>query len=118
VRTQFGAPIGSFQAIQQIAAEDLVSVEGTRSALYYSAWAVDALPGPDALRAARVAKSFASRARVSVCEDVVQIFGGMGMTWESPVHVWLRRAHVDRRLLGDEYYQHEALAAHDFPAGI
>lgn len=117
-RTQFGVPIGSFQAVQQIAAEDLVSVEATRSALYYSAWAVDALPATEALRAARVAKSYASRAGIAVCEDVVQIFGGMGMTWESPVHVWLRRAHVDRLLFGDEHHQHDVVAALDLSAEI
>jgi alkylation response protein AidB-like acyl-CoA dehydrogenase len=112
-RTQFGAPIGSFQAVQQIAAEDLVSVEATRSALYYAAWAVDALPAAQALRAARIAKAFASRAGVAVCEDVVQLHGGIGMTWESPVHVWLRRAHTDRRLFGDEHHHQGVLAATD-----
>jgi alkylation response protein AidB-like acyl-CoA dehydrogenase len=109
-RTQFGKPIGSFQAVQQIAAEDLVSVEATRSALYYSAWAVDALPAAEALRAARTAKAFASRAGVAVCEDVVQLFGGIGMTWESPAHVWLRRAHLDRRSFGDEHVHQAVLA--------
>ncbi|WP_029433054.1 acyl-CoA dehydrogenase family protein [Blastococcus sp. URHD0036] len=109
-RTQFGKPIGSFQAVQQIAAEDLVSVEATRSALYFSAWAVDALPATEALRAARTAKAFASRAGVAVCQDVVQLFGGIGMTWESPVHVWLRRAQTDRTSFGDEH-AHQAVLA-------
>ncbi len=116
-RTQFGKPIGSFQAVQQIAAEDLVSVEATRSALYSSAWAVDALPAAEALRAARVAKAFASRAGVAVCEDVVQLFGGIGMTWESPVHVWLRRAHTDRLSFGDEHHHQAVLADLDLSAG-
>ena len=40
----------------------------------------------------------------------MQIFGGMGMTWESRAHVWLRRAQVDRRLFGDENAQYQQLA--------
>ncbi|RBY84351.1 acyl-CoA dehydrogenase [Blastococcus sp. TF02A-26] len=116
-RTQFGRPIGSFQAVQQIAAEDLVSVEATRSALYFSAWAVDALPPAEALRAARTAKAFASRSGVAVCQDAVQLFGGIGMTWESPAHVWLRRAQTDRTSFGDEHAHQAVLADLDLAPG-
>jgi alkylation response protein AidB-like acyl-CoA dehydrogenase len=109
-RTQFGALIGSFQAIQHLAAECLVSVEATRSAVWYAAWAADELPAAEALIAARTAKAFASVHGVEVAEAAVQIFGGMGMTWESRAHVWLRRAQVDRRLFGDEDAQYRHLA--------
>jgi len=109
-RTQFGAPIGSFQAIQHLAAECLVSIEATRSAVWYAAWAVDELPAEQALIVARATKAFASVAGVEVTEAAVQILGGMGMTWESRAHVWLRRAQVNRRLFGDENVQYEQLA--------
>jgi alkylation response protein AidB-like acyl-CoA dehydrogenase len=109
-RTQFGAPIGSFQAIQHLAAECLVSIEATRSAVWYAAWAADELSAAEALIAARTAKAFASVCGVEVAEAAVQIFGGMGMTWESRAHVWLRRAQVDRRLFGDENVQYQHLA--------
>lgn len=104
-RTQFGVPIGSFQAVQQLAAESLVSVEASRSALYHSAWAVDALPAGDAVVAARTAKAFVAPAAVEVCETAIQILGGIGMTWESRAHVRLRRAHASRALFGDEHHQ-------------
>jgi alkylation response protein AidB-like acyl-CoA dehydrogenase len=109
-RTQFGAPVGSFQAIQHLAAECLVSIEATRSAVWYAAWAADELSATEALIAARTAKAFASVCGVEVAEAAVQIFGGMGMTWESRAHVWLRRAQVDRRLFGDEDAQYQCLA--------
>jgi alkylation response protein AidB-like acyl-CoA dehydrogenase len=109
-REQFGAPIGSFQAVQDIAAEGAVLLEATRSAAWYAAWAVDALDPPAALRAGRIAKAFASRAAVELCEGALQIFGGIGFTWEFPAHVWLRRAHASRRVFGDEG-QHEAVLA-------
>jgi alkylation response protein AidB-like acyl-CoA dehydrogenase len=113
-RRQFGAPIGSFEAIQDLAAEGLVLVEATRSATWYATWSVDALPPPEALRAARMAKGFASRAAVEVCEGAVQIFGGIGFTWEFPAHAWLRRAHASRRVFGDEHHQEALLAAQTF----
>ncbi|GGO82767.1 acyl-CoA dehydrogenase family protein [Nonomuraea cavernae] len=113
-REQFGAPIGSFQAVQQLLADGHVLVEATRSASYHAAWAVDALPGAEALRAARVAKAFASRSAVEVCESAVQVFGGIGMTWEAPAHIWLRRAHTGRTVFGDEHH-HQGVIADDDP---
>jgi alkylation response protein AidB-like acyl-CoA dehydrogenase len=113
-RVQFGAPIGSFQAIQQLAADGLVLVEASRSATWYATWSVDALAPSEALRAARIAKAFASRAAVEVCEGAVQIFGGIGFTWEFPAHVWLRRAHASRRAFGDEHHHEALLAAEAF----
>ena len=109
-RRQFGAPIASFQAIQHLAAECLVSVEATRSALWYTAWAADALPPSEALLAARAAKAFASVNAVQVAETAIQIHGGMGMTWEARPHVWLRRARSGRRLFGDENFQYRLIA--------
>lgn len=111
LREQFGVPIGSFQAIQHLAAECLVSVEATRSAVWYSAWAVDELSPTESLHAARTTKAFASTSVIEVVEAAIQIFGGIGMTWESPAHVWQRRAHLDRRLFGDEETQYAHLAA-------
>jgi alkylation response protein AidB-like acyl-CoA dehydrogenase len=115
-RTQFGAPIGSFQAIQHLAAECLVSVEATRSAVWYAAWAADELPAAEAVVAARAAKAFASASAVAVAEAAIQIHGGMGMTWEARPHVWLRRARTGRTLFGDEHTQYELIARHQFAA--
>lgn len=115
IRHQFGAPIGTFQAVQHIAAECLVSVEATRSAVWYAAWSVDELEAKDALHAARTTKAFASTAVIEVVEAAIQIFGGIGMTWESPAHVWQRRAHLDRRLFGDENVQYALLADAETP---
>jgi alkylation response protein AidB-like acyl-CoA dehydrogenase len=116
-RRQFGAPIGSFEAIQDLAAEQLVLVEATRSAMWYATWSADALEPAAALRAARIAKAFAARAAVEVCESAVQIFGGIGFTWEYPAHVWLRRAHASWRAFGDEHYQEATLSAQTFEVG-
>jgi alkylation response protein AidB-like acyl-CoA dehydrogenase len=110
-REQFGQPIGSFQAIQQLCAEQLVLIESTRSAMWYAAWAVDELDVDEALLAARVAKAYAAGAAQGVCEAAIQVWGGLGFTWEYPAHVYLRRVLLSSALFGDEVAQLAAIAA-------
>jgi alkylation response protein AidB-like acyl-CoA dehydrogenase len=111
-RVQFGRRIGSFQSIQHLCAEQLVSVEAARSATYHAAWAVDGLPPAEAILAARIAKAYVSREAPLVTEAVLQVHGGIGHTWESLAHVYLRRALLDRAMLGDQSVHLSAIAAH------
>jgi len=99
-RRQYGAPIGSFQAVQHLLADAFVAVEGSASAALHAAWAVDALPAGDALAAGAVAKAYSARAARSVCETAIQVHGGIGNTWECLAHVHLRRALVSTDVLG------------------
>lgn len=109
-REQFGVKVATFQALQHMAAEALVSVEAARGAALYAAWAVDALPARAALDAARLAKAYAAVHARDVCETAIQMHGGIGMTWEAMPHVYLRRALLGRLVLGDEHHQHAHLA--------
>ena len=104
-RVQFKRPIGSFQAIAHLAADQHVSTEASRSATYYAAWAVDGLAPAEALAAARIAKAYVSPLAREVTEAVLQIHGGIGHTWEHSGHYFLRRALLSRRTLGDESVQ-------------
>jgi alkylation response protein AidB-like acyl-CoA dehydrogenase len=104
-RHQFGVAVGSFQAVQHLAADAFVQVEASRSCVWYAAWAVDALDPDEALLAARQAKAFVSEAAREVTETAIQLLGGIGMTWEELAHVRLRRALFDRALFGDETVQ-------------
>lgn len=99
-RRQYGAPIGSFQAVQHLLADAHVATEGSRSVTLHAAWAVDALPADQAVTAAAVAKAYCARAARSVCETAIQVHGGIGNTWECLAHVHLRRAVVSTDLLG------------------
>ena len=63
-RRQYGAPIGSFQAVQHLLADAFAAKEGSRSIALHAAWAVDALESDDALAAASAAKAYCSRALV------------------------------------------------------
>jgi alkylation response protein AidB-like acyl-CoA dehydrogenase len=100
-RTQYGAAIGSFQAVQHMLADAFVVMEGARSITLHAAWAVDALPAPDALAAAAAAKAYSARAARTVCETVIQVHGGIGNTWECLAHVFLRRALLSGDICGD-----------------
>jgi alkylation response protein AidB-like acyl-CoA dehydrogenase len=99
-REQYGAPIGSFQAVQHLLADALVAAEGSRSISLHAAWAVDALAPLDALAAAAAAKAYCSRAARAVCETAIQVHGGIGNTWECMAHVFVRRALLSTDTLG------------------
>jgi Acyl-CoA dehydrogenase, C-terminal domain len=92
VRSQYGQPIGSYQAVAHPLAEGLALIEGSVSVLRHAAWAVDELTPAAAIRAARIAKVYCTRAARDICETAVQVHGGIGNTWECLVHVYLRRA--------------------------
>ena len=104
-RVQYGVKIGSFQAIQHMCADALVQIEAAASTTRYAAWGVDALDPAEALLAARTAKAAASEVGRDVTETVMQVFGGIGQTWEHVAHLHTRRALVDRELLGNEAHQ-------------
>jgi alkylation response protein AidB-like acyl-CoA dehydrogenase len=101
-RRQYGAAIGSFQAIQHLLADAFVHTEGARSVTLHAAWAVDALSPSDALAAAALAKAYCARAAPDVCETAIQVHGGIGNTWECLAHVYLRRSLLSSDLLGGE----------------
>ncbi|MGV0718700.1 acyl-CoA dehydrogenase family protein [Mycolicibacterium sp. XJ662] len=94
VREQYGATIGSYQAVGHLLAEALALIEGSISVLRHAAWAVDELPAAEAVEAARVAKIYCARAALTVCETSIQVHGGIGNTWECLAHVYLRRVLV------------------------
>ena len=100
-RHQYGAAIGSFQAVQHLLADAHVLTEGSRSVTLHASWAVDELPTAEALDAAAVAKAYCTRAARQVCETVIQVHGGTGNTWECLAHVYLRRSLLSGDLLGD-----------------
>jgi alkylation response protein AidB-like acyl-CoA dehydrogenase len=109
-REQFGVPIATFQAIQHICADQLVSIEAARSLTEYAAWSLDECPIEEALIAAQSAKAYSSRAGRTVCEAAVQVHGGVGFTWDSMAHVYLKRALTDGLLFGNTSAQIDAIA--------
>jgi alkylation response protein AidB-like acyl-CoA dehydrogenase len=108
-RVQFDRPIGSFQAIKHRCADMLVDVEGMRSAVYWAAWCL-AADDPDRSVAASVAKSWCVDASRRVMASCLQVHGGIGFTWESDVHLYLKRAQLDQLEFGDATFHRDRLA--------
>jgi alkylation response protein AidB-like acyl-CoA dehydrogenase len=104
-REAFGAPIASFQAIQHMCADAFTACEGAVGAVGYAAWGVDEMGADDALLAASVAKAWICSTARPVMEAVMQVYGGIGQTWEHAAHVHARRALLDAALFGDEDIQ-------------
>jgi alkylation response protein AidB-like acyl-CoA dehydrogenase len=102
-RTQFGAPIGSFQAIKHRCAEVLLDTELADATVQQ---AVDT----GALADAELAFIVATRAAVSAAESCIHVHGGIGFTWEHSAHWYLRRARVNATLLGSPGLHRSAIA--------
>ncbi|MFE9998226.1 acyl-CoA dehydrogenase family protein [Streptomyces avermitilis] len=108
-REQFGQPVGAFQAVKHLCAEMLVRVETARVAVYAAAVTADPLD----IAAARL---LADEAAVRGARDCLQVHGGMGFTWESDVHLYLKRAWV-RTQRGESVTESEEELARELLSG-
>lgn len=108
-REQFGAPIGSFQAVKHHCADMAVAVEAGRATLWAAALALDTAPDAARSRAASAAAAFAKSAAARVAGLALQVHGGVGFTWEHDLHLFLRRIKVDEAFNGTVAEHHAAL---------
>jgi alkylation response protein AidB-like acyl-CoA dehydrogenase len=90
VRTQFGQAIGSFQAIQNLCVDMYETVELARSGVIHALWAADNADADERHFSALRAKAFAGRL-ATVGDTAIQVFGGIGYTWEHDAHLYLKR---------------------------
>ncbi|RDH78542.1 acyl-CoA dehydrogenase [Mycolicibacterium moriokaense] len=90
VRRQFDQPIGSFQAVQHLCVDMYEAVELARSGVIHALWAADAAEPAERHHAALCAKAFAGRL-TAVGDTAIQVFGGIGFTWEHDAHLYLKR---------------------------
>jgi alkylation response protein AidB-like acyl-CoA dehydrogenase len=99
VRQQFGRPIGSFQAVKHRCADMHVRLAVARELVDLAIEAV-AEGSANAGEAVSRAASYAGEMAVTVAGDALQLHGGIGYTWESGIHTYLKRAVLDRALFG------------------
>ena len=106
VRRQFDQPIGSFQAVQHLCVDMYETVELARSGVLHALWAADAAAPAERHLAAVRAKAFAGQL-VTVADTAIQVFGGIGYTWEHDAHLYLKRLLGWSAFLGgsDRYLQ-------------
>ena len=98
-RRAFGRPIASFQALKHRMADILLFLESAKATTDALADAIDD-GSPEAPRLASVAKSYVGDHSLSIIQECVQFHGGIGVTWEHDLHLYLRRATVNRALYG------------------
>ncbi|WP_217250373.1 acyl-CoA dehydrogenase family protein [Streptomyces sp. AC602_WCS936] len=107
-RKQFNRQVGGFQALKHRLARLWLEVAGLRAAARNAA---DALAtGADTDVAVAVAQAYAAQVAVHTAEEALQLHGGLGMTWEHPVHLHLKRAKADSIAYGTAGTHREALA--------
>jgi acyl-CoA dehydrogenase len=100
VRRQFDRPIGSFQAVQHKLADMLQSVELARSGAYEALRLADHQDQRAFHRAAIMSKAYASDALYRVGADAIQVFGGIGFTFEHDAHLYYKRVMSMRHAFG------------------
>jgi len=108
IRHQFGRAIGSFQAVKHACADMQVKISVARQLVSSAVAAIAA--GRDAIAEAHMAKSYATEMAVEVAGKAMQLHGGIGYTWECDVHVYLKRAALNRALYGSPASHRESLA--------
>ncbi len=100
-RHQFGRPIGSFQALKHRMAQVWRRVGLARAAALAAADALAGETDPEEIATVvAVAASYCSETAVFAAEEMIQLHGGIGMTWEHPAHLYLGRAKADELILG------------------
>ncbi|MFH8493301.1 acyl-CoA dehydrogenase family protein [Streptomyces coeruleorubidus] len=107
-RKQFNRPVGGFQALKHRLAQLWLEVAGLRAAARNAADALST--GQDVDVAVTVAQACAAPVAVHAAEEALQLHGGIGMTWEHPVHLYLKRAKADSVAYGTAGAHREALA--------
>ncbi|GHC80704.1 acyl-CoA dehydrogenase family protein [Streptomyces flavofungini] len=108
-RHQFNRPVGSFQALKHRLAGLWLDVVNTRAAARHAADAL-ATGSDEPNLAAALAQAYAAPVAVRAAEEALQLHGGIGMTWEHPVHLYLKRAKADSIALGTAGRHREELA--------
>lgn len=112
VREQFGAPIGSFQAIKHLCAQMLETAEAVAATAWDAAASAEGGDADQWVFAAEVAGVTALDGAVRAAQDCIQVLGGIGFTFEHDAHLYLRRAVALRSLLGGGDAHAVALARH------
>lgn len=105
VRTQFGQPIGGFQAVKHLLADCAVALEFAKPVLWRAAEAVETGKGSASLHVSH-AKLAATDAAFLTGETAVQVHGAMGYTFEVDLHLWLKRSWALAGAWGDRAFHY------------
>ncbi len=107
-RTQFGKPIGSFQAVKHMLADVAVRIEFAKPAVYRAAYSLSENNPKSALHCAH-AKLMSAQAAELACKNSIQAHGAMGYTWEMDLHIYMRKAWSMMACWGNEDKQQDII---------
>lgn len=107
-RYAFGRPLASYQALKHRMADNKTWLEACLAVTAGAARAVDA-GAPGAAELVHAAKAYVGAKAPIILQDFIQLHGGMGVTWEHDLHLYLRRAVGDRALYGTPEECHEEI---------
>ena len=110
IRKQFGVPIGSFQALKHRAAKMFVELELSKTVVLEALQAIDS-GADDAPRLASVAKATLGEAAQLVSNEGIQMHGGIGVTDEEDIGLFLKRCRVQQRTFGDSAFHRDRFAS-------
>ncbi|OFB39062.1 acyl-CoA dehydrogenase [Mycolicibacterium sp. (ex Dasyatis americana)] len=109
-RHSFGRPLASYQALKHRAADMKMWFEAARATTAGAVAAVSAR-SPEAAKLVSVAKAYVAERAPVMLQDCVQLHGGIGVTWEHDLHLYLRRVALYRALYGSPEDHHRAVYA-------
>jgi alkylation response protein AidB-like acyl-CoA dehydrogenase len=98
-RYAFGRPIASYQALKHRVADMLLHLESAKATTDAAARALDS-DDPEAGRLVRIAAAYVGDTAPTFVQECVQLLGGIGQTWEHDIHLYLRRATLNRAVFG------------------
>ncbi|CAN5119917.1 acyl-CoA dehydrogenase family protein [soil metagenome] len=106
-RYSFGRPLASYQALKHRFADMKTRLEACRATTVHAAGAI-AARSPEADVSAMIAKSYVGEWATHMLQDCIQLHGGIGLTWEHDLHLYLRRAALHRAMFGspEQHNQH------------
>ncbi|MBB2990391.1 alkylation response protein AidB-like acyl-CoA dehydrogenase [Mycolicibacterium iranicum] len=107
-RHSFGRPLSSYQALKHRAADMKMWFEACRATTAGAVAAVSSR-SPDAAKLVSVAKAYVAERAPVILQDCVQLHGGIGVTWEHDLHLYLRRVALYRAMFGSPEDHHRAI---------
>jgi alkylation response protein AidB-like acyl-CoA dehydrogenase len=109
-RWSFGRPLASYQALKHRVADDKLWLEASHAAATAAARTV-ATGDEGAAEVVSAAKAWIGRHATDLIQDCIQLHGGIGVTWDHDLHLYLRRATVNRLTYGTPEEHAEGIAA-------
>ena len=109
-RIAFGRPIGSFQALKHIMADDAMTLETCKAGAIAAARAVQDR-SDDAAEIVSMVAAYVGDMSDQLAQDCLQIHGGIGYTWEHDLHLLMRRIRTNAVLYGEPAWHRERVCA-------